>query len=306
VTGAASGGREARATPEVHDLDASGVPIRVRVWEHRAGGLPVLFWHGLNPFGALQLNEAGPALAGIGFTVVSIAAPGMADSPPLRDPTGYRPTRLAGLVTGVADALGVDRFAFIGWSWGASIGVHLTARAPERLRAVVLLDAGHTDIPGDASQTLDAAMDAVAGSPERYQYEDWDPFLEAAREGQPNWRPALEERLRAGMVERDGAVVAASDRRAVAAAWHGLLQEQPSTTFGALGTTAVPMLLVVGSRNDTAAELRRFRTAVPACAIETIDAGHDLLADAPRETVDLVASWLLRATSGHGRAGPEA
>jgi pimeloyl-ACP methyl ester carboxylesterase len=237
VSEARSGARQARTTPQILDIDAGGVPVRVRIWEGGTEEVQVLFWHGLNPFGALQLNEAGPALAAGGFTVVSIAAPGIADSPPLRDPTGYRPTRLAGLVVDVADALGMGRFAFIGWSWGASIGVHLTVHARSRLRAVVLLDAGHTDIPGDASQTLEAAMERAVTSPERYRFDDWDQFVRSAREGQRNWRPALEDRLRAGMVERDGAVVAASDRRAVAAAWHGLLQEQPSTRFEALRAT---------------------------------------------------------------------
>ena len=36
-------------------------------------------------------------------------------------------------------------FAFGGWSWGASIGVHLGAANPTRVTALVLIDAGHTE-----------------------------------------------------------------------------------------------------------------------------------------------------------------
>jgi pimeloyl-ACP methyl ester carboxylesterase len=208
------------------------------------------------------------------------------------DLDAYRPTRLADLVFEVADALGIGRFAFVGWSWGASIGVHLGARHRDRLRELVLLDAGHTDIPGDPGLSLDDLLAAAAERPERYRYPDWDAFFAAARETHSRWSPALEERLRAGMREVDGAIVANSDRRAAAAAWHGLIQEQPSSTHPALGRTDVPILLVTASRNDTAADVERFRAAVPQAELRIVDSGHDLLADAPEQTIALVARWL--------------
>ena len=62
----------------------------------------------------------------------------------------------------------------------------------------------------------------------------------------------------------------------------------------ALGELDLRLLLLLASRNDTAEETARFRRAVPRATIETVDTGHDLFADAPEETADLVASWLLR------------
>ena len=41
---------------------------------------------------------------------------------------------------------GGRRFDYVGWSWGASIGVHVAAGHADRLTALVLLDAGHTDV----------------------------------------------------------------------------------------------------------------------------------------------------------------
>jgi pimeloyl-ACP methyl ester carboxylesterase len=246
----------------------------------------------LNPFGALELNEAGPAWASEGFRVVACAAPGIADSSALPDLTAYRPTRLADLVVEVADSLGLGPFSYVGWSWGASIGVHLGVRHRDRLRALVLLDAGHTDIPGDPGTSLEDVLADVSGQQERYRFADWDAFLGAARETRPRWRPALEARLREGMHEVDGAVVASADRRAVAAAWHGLLQEQPSSTHPALGRSDLPVMLVLASGNDTEADVERFRARVPHAQLRRVDSGHDLLADAPDETIRIVGTWL--------------
>jgi pimeloyl-ACP methyl ester carboxylesterase len=198
----------------------------------------------------------------------------------------------------VADRLGIERFEFVGWSWGASIGVHLGARHRDRLDALVLLDAGHTDIPGDPGQSLDDLLGPALERPERYRFPDWEAFLAAARETHPRWSPALEERLRSGMHEVDGAVVARSDRRAAAAAWHGLIQEQPSSTHAALGRSDLPILLVTASRNDTRAEVERFSVAVPHAEVRGVESGHDLLADAPEETIRLVGAWLDRGSTG--------
>ncbi len=274
-------------------LSGGDTDVVVREWGPSTGR-SLVFWHGLNPFGALQLNEAGPAWADRGFRVLSIAAPGVADSRSLADREGYRPTRLADLVVLLADSVGLDRFSYVGWSWGASIGVHLATRHADRLEALVLLDAGHTDIPGDPDEKLDDVLAEIGDQHVRYRFESWDAFLEDARESRPNWRPALEERLRAGMHEEEGVVVARSDPRAAAAAWHGLVQEQPSSTHEALGELDLPIQLVLASRNDAAAETEAFRAVVPRAEIVTIESGHDLLADAPEETTSLVADRLER------------
>jgi pimeloyl-ACP methyl ester carboxylesterase len=193
----------------------------VREW--RGGERALVFWPGLNPFGALQLNEVGPMWADHGFDVFSIAPPGIADARTLDDLAAYRPTRLADLVVAVADALELRRIAYVGWSWGASVGVHLAVRHPDRLQALVLLDACHTDIPGDPERSLEDVLAEIGEQHARYRFENWDAFVAAAQETRPRWHPALEEQLRAGMREdEEGAVVARADRRAAAAAAHGL------------------------------------------------------------------------------------
>jgi hypothetical protein len=38
--------------------------------------------------------------------------------------------------------------------------------------------------------------------------------------------------------------------------------------------------------------VERFRAAVPHAELTSVDSSHDLLADAPEETIALVAGWL--------------
>src|SRR5262245_42547174 len=122
-----------------------GFPLVVREWGE---GDPLVYWPGLNPFGALALNEAGPAWAEeYGLRVLSVSPPGMETDALAAEE--YVLSKLAALVVRLLDALDLERAAYVGYSWGASIGCHLGARYPERLSALVLLDAGYEDVPDD-------------------------------------------------------------------------------------------------------------------------------------------------------------
>jgi len=271
--------------------------VVIREWGLE-NGKPLVFWHGLNPFGALQANEAGPAWATLGFRIIAPAAPGMGESPMLRDLEDYRPTRLADLAVELADALDLARFAFVGWSWGASIGVHLAERYPGRVAALVLLDAGHTDAPDMAGWAECTLEERIAGFEEdRVSFPSWDAFLTAAREREIAWRPALEERLRAGMREANGVIVARGDLRVPAAALHWLGVEPPSSTLRALARQELAILLVLAGRNDTSGAVERFRAALPRAVVASVDSEHDVLAGASEETIGLVGSWLLAQMS---------
>jgi hypothetical protein len=118
------------------------------------------------------------------------------------------------------------------------------------------------------------------------------------RERATDWRPSLQERLRAGMEERDGRIVARASLPAAAAAFHWVGVERPSTRLARLGEPELPILLVVARRNDTGTQVARFRSAVPHAAVVEIDSEHDLLAQAPEQTGRVVADWLLEQ-AGH-------
>jgi len=270
-----------RELPRVEDGLAPDRPI-TREWG-APDGRPLLFWPGLNPWGSLQLVEVGPLLAERGFRVIAIAAPGAGETPPLDDADAYLPSRLAQVVLDVADSAGCERFVFMGHSWGGTIGVHLAALHPERVESLILLDAGYSDV--ESAESREELVRRFEADQAGFAFESWEAFFAFARERVREWRPALEPRYRAGMVERDGKIVARASARAAAWAWYGITAEPASSTHERL---AVPVLLLLAADADP----EDFAERVPRAVVERVDSGHDVVADVPEETARLVGEWL--------------
>jgi pimeloyl-ACP methyl ester carboxylesterase len=227
-------------------------------------------------------------LADVGLHVLAVAPPGGGETPPLDDPDDYRPTRLAQSVLELADAHGIDRFVFMGASWGASIGVHLAAGAPQRVEGLVMLDGGHVDITLD--KTLDDLVAEFEADQAGFAFDDWDAFFAWVRDNVRSWRPSLEPRYRVAMTERgDGKIVPRAVARAAACAIHGVVVEPPSAAHAKL---SMPVLLVLADDRREAESEARFSEAVPHARLEVLHSGHDVVEDAPVETVALVADWL--------------
>jgi pimeloyl-ACP methyl ester carboxylesterase len=115
----------------------------------------------------MAINEGGPIFAEEhGLRVLALDAPGFGSSPAL-EPSAYHPHALADLVPRLLDALDLDRTPFVGFSWGGDIGCHVAALHPDRLTALVLLDAGYADPPFDASQPFEDYAEARPRRPSR-------------------------------------------------------------------------------------------------------------------------------------------
>ncbi len=71
--------------------------------------------------------------------VVRWDLPGHGGSPAELIGPGATVADLAGLVLALADALGIDRFAYAGVSLGGAVGLHLAARHPERVTSLALV-----------------------------------------------------------------------------------------------------------------------------------------------------------------------
>jgi pimeloyl-ACP methyl ester carboxylesterase len=251
----------------------------------------------LSPSAAVELIEAGPVWAErYGLRVLAVEPAGWAT--PALAPEEYRPTALARRIVEQLNELDLDRVAYVGRSWGASIGCHLAATAPDRLDALVLLDAGFTDFQDSprfqgeqdlATMTAEAIARAVP-------FDSWDSYLDSVRPLVRSWRPALEERVRGGMRELGAVIVPVVAPEVMAAAAHGVVIEPPSSTLAALGRLDLPILLLAAS--DTIGQewgkraLDRFRAAVPRAEVVTVESGHDLLADAPEQTIRAVGEWV--------------
>jgi pimeloyl-ACP methyl ester carboxylesterase len=243
------------ALSDGHRLDAAGTSVFVRGWGE-PDARPLLYWHGvgLASRGSLALGEAGPLLASRGFRVLALDAPGFGQSPELQPPA-YHPHALADLVPPLLDALSIERAAFVGYSWGGDVGCHVAARHPDRLTALVVLDAGYWDPP-------------------------FDPLLPYE---------AYVERNEAKARETAAVTV---PTRVVAAIEHGTALALPSTTWAQLAASGLPVLLVAGT---WAAEddLARFTSAV--LQVELLrpeGVGHDVLGDGGPQVVLQVADWL--------------
>jgi len=289
----------AAAPPRVHTLQVLRNDIVVREWGS-GNSSALVYWPGLNPFGALDLIEAGPIWSErYGFRVVGISAPGCGESSDLGEIDAYRPGRLAEVVLEALDTLALDRVGFIGFSWGGTIAARLAAVAPERLWALVLLDSGYNDRqtnPSFRPRTLAEIEAELREQQGRFRFPNWEAFLNTVS-SQPHWRPELEDRYRAGMAEVAGEIVPRSNPESAAAAFHGIEAEPVAAIFPKLRASGVPILLVasgqiLSSESWASEALERFRSALPATDVEIVEsAGHEVLTDQP-STIGLIGNWL--------------
>jgi pimeloyl-ACP methyl ester carboxylesterase len=187
------------------------------------GRLPV-FWHHGTPNIGSPPAPLFPAAERLGLRWVSYDRPGYGGSTP--DP-GRDLGSAADLVSSVADALGIDRFAVMGHSGGGSHALACGALLPDRVRGVVSVaglapfDAGGLDwFAGMAASGVDSLHAAAMGRAEKQRYEasgvEYDPEFtpddEAALAGRWSWllevvRPALAHGP-GGLIDDDLAYVA--------------------------------------------------------------------------------------------------
>ena len=187
------------------------------------GKLPVLWHHGTPNIGSPPA-PLFPAAERLGLRWVSYDRPGYGGSTP--DP-GRDLGSAADLVSSVADALGIDRFAVMGHSGGGSHALACGALLPDRVLCVVSMaglapfDAGGLDwFAGMAASGVDSLRAAAVGRAEKQRYEasgaEYDPEFtpddEAALAGGWSWlldvvRPALAQGP-AGLIDDDLAYVA--------------------------------------------------------------------------------------------------
>ena len=273
-------------------VDVDGTRLFIRTWGEPAGK-PVLYWHGvsLTAGASLTLGPAGPALAGHGLFLIALDAPGFGHSPPL-DQEAYHPDALGDLVPPLLDGLGLDRAGFMGFSWGGDLGLHVAARHPERLTALVILDAGYDDPPFDPSQPFESYLEENEQAWEEKCEPSWESALAGVRQRFHTWSPALEQVWRAGWREEDGRLVPSVSPSVVAAAEHGTAQALPSTVRPALAATGLPVLLVA-SGDASEEDLARFAADVPQAEIHHAKGvAHDVLNDGGPRLTQLVGEWL--------------
>lgn len=130
--------------PEPRRIAVPGTTLpEVTLSVHDTGGVgsPVLLLHGWPDRAALWTHQA-VALAGAGYRVVVPDLRGFGDSDRPAEVEHYPMRALVADVLGIADALGIDRFALAGHDWGASLGWAVTLASP-RVTRYAAFSVGH-------------------------------------------------------------------------------------------------------------------------------------------------------------------
>jgi lipase len=246
-----------------------------------AGGDAVVCVHGIAQHGGI-FAELAESLAAEGRRSVAVDLRGHGDSG--REPPWNTETHVDDVLE-TADALGVEGATWIGHSFGGRVLAALAARAPQRVRRLVLLDPGF-DVP-PAYALKSAEMDR----------QDWS-F--ASVDGAVN--ALLGSDMVVAAPERTVAAYAAEDLRrgadgrlrfshcpsAVVVAWSEAAL--PSPPIAELPTLIVrPVASMVPGRGQD----RRYREALGSqLTIAPVPHGHNVLWESPRETTAAIAAFL--------------
>jgi pimeloyl-ACP methyl ester carboxylesterase len=131
-------------------IEANGLGFEV---SEEGAGTPVVLLHGFPDTSALWRHQVA-ALTGAGFRTIApdMRGRGRSDKPP--DVADYALTKIVSDVTGVMDALGVQRAHVVGHDWGAVVAWLVAMLAPTRVDHLVVISVG---APGAAGPpTLEA------------------------------------------------------------------------------------------------------------------------------------------------------
>lgn len=251
----------------------SGVRIHYRI-QGKADGETILLLHGVG--GDLDVWSGWVAELGDRYRIVSIDLPGHGLT---RTPPGYEPSipRFAGVVEEFAGAVGLSRFALAGNSMGGNVAWIYALQHPERLDALVLVDAAGWRAPRGGIKT--ALYGFVGDSPLADVIATLDPKL------------MLEKRA----TVRSADLGRAPGHRRVLLSLFLERGEEANATAGRLAPIAAPTLILWGEKDDVIApaEAGKFAAAIKGTKTAMFPgAGHLPHKDAPRESAAAVAEFL--------------
>jgi pimeloyl-ACP methyl ester carboxylesterase len=229
------------------------VKTDLRIHYDRVGEGPPVVWH-TGGCGDGQMWSLGGYLTGLpGFTHLAIDHRGRGRSDAPLDMSGHHMARYVADVVAVLDDAGVDRAAFVGYSFGARVGFATAMSAPERLTGLVALDS-YPD-PGRSPEAVRADAREVLARGTREIIEE---FVAGEREPVPGW---LVEHL--------------CETNAMAFAGSIEAEVTEPDLWAAPGSLAVPLLLVLGVGDDGHDPLaERLIEATPDASLVALDVAH--------------------------------
>jgi esterase len=202
-----------------------------------------------------------------------------------RPADGYAPADFAADAVAVLDRLGVERAVVVGHSMGGLHSINLASRHPDRVRALVIVDASPEPLPEGAER----AERLLTGRPARFaDRHEARTYLERTS---PGYAPAVyENRLAFAFREENGGLVWRSDPAALGRIMHGRMPAEDR--WEALARIGCPTLVVRGTRSNVLsadAARRMVQTLVNGRLLE-LEAGHNVPLDRPRELAAAVVA----------------
>jgi pimeloyl-ACP methyl ester carboxylesterase len=276
---------------------ADGLGLFVREWPATApqAALPVLCLHGFTR-SSRDFEDVAPRLAAGGRRVLALDVRGRGRSDRDPRPERYELETYAADVETVLDALGAPRAVFLGTSMGAAITWTTAARAPSRVAAAILNDAGPVvNLAGLArivqyiGRTGPFPSWAALVEDVKANYGAMLPHADDARWLRFARRSARE--LADGRVELDYDPALA---RAFAPPKPGVTPPDPKAQFATMA--AIPVLVLRGAKSDilTAAGVAAMRELKPDVeVVEISDVGHAPTLDEP-EAIAAVSRFLAK------------
>jgi pimeloyl-ACP methyl ester carboxylesterase len=271
-----------------HVLDLHGQRFHYTDWGN-AHAPVVLMLHGITGHARTWDDEAA-ALA-TRYRVLALDQRGHGDSDPAPD-GDYTTASLADDVAAFVDALGIQKFGIVALSLGGRVAIAYTARHPERVSRLVVVDIG-PDIADSGRTRIGSAM---AATPERFATPR-DAFAWVRAGNARSTDRSLGLRIDHGLrPTSDGGFTWKYDRGIREAIRAGRWSD-PIDLWSAWSAIACPTLLIRGVESDVlSAETatRMLATCPAASLVEVEDAGHTVPGDQPERFLALVTEFLGR------------
>lgn len=261
--------------PTRHTITRDGTELVYWTWP--GSGPPTLLLHGIGNYGRywdLFADAVDDRL-----TLVAPDARGHGESG--RPADGYAPSDFMADALAVLDALGIPRAVVVGHSMGGTHSINLAARHPDRVRALVIVDASPEPLPAGAER----ARRLVTGRPARFTDRDEArAYLERTSPGYP--AAVYENRLAFALREESGGLVWRSDPTALGRIMSGRMPAEDR--WNALAAIRCPALVVRGTRSNVLSEevAHEMVRALADGRLMELDAGHNVPLDRPRELAD--------------------
>lgn len=248
-------------------------------WTWPGAGPPTLLLHGIGNYGRYW----DPFADAVGDRMQLVAPDARGHGESGRPASGYAPADFAADALAVLDHVGIDRAVVVGHSMGGLHSIALAAQHPERVRALVIVDASPEPLPSGAER----ARRLLTGRPARFaDRKEARAYLERTSPGYP--AAVYENRLAFALRDESGGLVWRSDPAALERIMSGRMPAEDR--WDALASIACPTLVVRGMRSNVLGEdvARRMVHTLADGRLMELDAGHNVPLDRPRELADAV------------------